>query len=353
MTPRERVLKAINRDWPDKTPKESGFTPAIYEMFKRNTGSDDPAGYFGMETRGVGFHGPKQLNDFSRYYEGLPPSSRINTEYGTGEVPGNFYHFTGYVFSLRDAKTVEDVESYPWPDFTPDYRHSHLETEVERLHELGYFVDGFAGHIFETAWQIIGFEKMFEDMVMNPALVEAVLDHITEDNCFKARRLAQAGIDMLRTGDDVGMQDRLMMRPELWRKFLKPRLAKEISAAREIIPDLPVWYHSDGNINLIIEDLIEVGVTVLNPVQPECMDVIEIKRKYGDRLAFWGTIGTQTVMPFGTPEQVRQTVKRMIELFAPGIIIAPTHVLEPEVPWENILAFFESIEQYGNYKDQV
>ncbi len=97
----------------------------------------------------------------------------------------------------------------------------------------------------------------------------------------------------------------------------------------------------------IIEDLIEIGLTVLNPVQPECMDVYEIKRKYGDRLAFWGTIGTQTVMPFGTPDDVRQKVKEMIDLFAPGLIIAPTHVIEPDVPWENLIAFKEAVEEYG------
>ena len=109
-----------------------------------------------------------------------------------------------------------------------------------------------------------------------------------------------------------------------------------------------MWYHSDGDISLIIDDLIEVGVTVLNPVQPECLDVHEIQRKYGDQLAFWGTIGTQTVMPFGTPDTVKQTVREMIDLFAPGLVIATTHVLEPDVPWENILALFEAIEEYGH-----
>jgi uroporphyrinogen decarboxylase len=190
---------------------------------------------------------------------------------------------------------------------------------------------------------------MFMDFVLNPAVPEAVLERITEDNCFHARRLAEAGVDMLRTGDDVGMQDRLMMHPDLWRKFLKPRLAREIAAAREVQPDLPVWYHSDGDISLIIDDLIEVGVTVLNPVQPECLDVVALQREYGDRLAFWGTIGTQTVMPWGTPDDVRRTVREMIELFGPGLVIAPTHVLEPEVPWENVLALFEAVEEYGRY----
>jgi uroporphyrinogen decarboxylase len=349
LTPRERVLAAVNRRWPDKCPKEAGFTPALYETFKRETGSTDPSSYFGMEPRGVGFAGPKEMPDFSAYYKDLPEGAQVTSEYGTGAVPGSFYHFARYVFPLRSATTVAEIEKYPWPDFTPEYRHAHLESEVQRLHSEGYFVDCFAGHIFETAWQLLGFERIFQDFIENPAVVEAVLERITNDNCFKARRFAQAGVDMIRLGDDVGMQDRLMMRPEVWRRFLKPRLARVIESARSVRPDIPVWYHSDGDISLIIPDLIEVGVTVLNPVQPECMDLPALKREYGNHLAFWGTIGTQTVMPFGTPQDVKKAVREMIELFAPGLVLAPTHVLEPDVPWANVLAFFEAVEEYGTY----
>lgn len=349
MTPRERVRQAVHRGTPDRVPKEVGFTPAVMERFRKETGDTNPSDYFGMETRHVDFTPLRKEDapDFSEYMRRLPPETRIMSEYGTASVPANFHHFWGYVYPLQNARTVKDIERYPWPDMTLAYRHARLEAQIAQLHDQGYFVAGFSGHIFETAWQLIGFEKMFEDLLLNPALVEAVLEAITANNCFRARRFAEAGVDMLRTGDDVGMEDRLMMDPDLWRVFLKPRLAREIAAAREVNPDLPVWYHSDGDISLIIDDLIEVGVTVLNPVQPECMDVYEIRRRYGDRLAFWGTIGTQTVMPFGTPDGVKQEVKRMIDLFAPGLVLAPTHVLEPDVPWENIMALFEAIEEYG------
>lgn len=352
MTPRERVRHAIHRCYPDKVPKEAGFTPAAYERFKKETGCDSPAEYFGFETRDVGFKPlrDEDLPDFSPYLKRMPEGAKIANEYGVAHIPGNFYHFVRHIFLLAHAERVEDIERYPWPDVKLHYRHEHLEAEVARLHELGYFVSGFAGHIFETAWQLVGMEKMFVDMLFNPALVEALLKRLTEDACFRARRFAEAGVDMLRTGDDVGMQDRMMMDPQLWRRFLKPCLKRVIEAAREVNPDLPVWYHSDGYIMPIIDDLIEVGVTVLNPVQPECMNVYEIKKRYGDRLAFWGTIGTQSVLPFGTPEDVKREVKRMIDLFAPGIVIAPTHVIEPDVPWENIVALFEAVEEYGRFE---
>lgn len=349
MTPRERVTAAINRRWPDRCPKEAGFTPALLEAFQRETGSGDPAAYFGMEPRSVGFRGPEEVADFSAYYRGLPEGAHVTSEYGTGAVPGTFYHFARYVFPLRNAASVADVERYPWPNITPEYRHAHLEAEVEALHAQDHFVDGFAGHVFETAWQLLGLERTLSGFIEEPDVVEAVLERITEDACFRARRLAEAGVDMLRTGDDVGMQDRLMMRPELWRRFLKPRLARVIASARRVRPDLPVWYHSDGDVTAIISDLIDVGVTVLNPVQPECMDLHMLRREYGSRLAFWGTIGTQTVMPFGTPEDVRRAVREMIDLFAPGLVLAPTHVLEPDVPWANVQAFFQAVEEQGRY----
>lgn len=120
---------------------------------------------------------------------------------------------------------------------------------------------------------------------------------------------------------------------------------------KKINPEVIVSYHSDGNIEKIIPKLIEIGIEVLNPVQPEAMDPVELKKKYGDRLAFWGTIDTQTIMPFGTPEEVKRVVKERIQTVGKGggLLIVPTHMLEPEVPWENILAFFEAIEGYGHY----
>ncbi|MBM3216293.1 hypothetical protein FJZ36_15440 [Candidatus Poribacteria bacterium] len=351
MTPRERVLRAINSEYPDRVPKEASFTPALFERFKQETGSTNPTEYFGMEMRHVGFAGLKREHfpDFTEYRRHFPDNASPSGEYGTASVPANYFHFWGYVFPLVNATTVAEVERYPWPDVRLDYRHAHLESQVESLHAQGYPVMAFCGHIFETSWQITGFEKMFEDMQMNPAFVEAVLEHVCQDNCFRARRFAQAGVDILGTGDDVGMKHGLMMHPDMWRRFLKPRLAREIAAARDVNPDIPVWYHSDGDITTIIDDLIEVGVTILNPVQPECLEVHELHKRYGDRLSFWGTIGTQSTMPFGSTDDVRRTVKEMIELFAPGLVIAPTHVLEPDVPWDNVRAFFDAVEEYGRF----
>lgn len=152
-------------------------------------------------------------------------------------------------------------------------------------------------------------------------------------------------------GDDAGSQRSLMMSREVWRRWVKPATAATITAAKAENPDVIAMYHSDGVIDEIIPELIEIGVEVLNPVQPECMDPVNVKELYGDRLSFLGTVGTQTVMPFGTPGEVRDTVRRMIETVGRGggLTIAPTHMLEPEVPWENIEAFLSAVKEFGGY----
>jgi len=350
MTPRERVLAVINRQKPDRVPKTCSFTPALMDVFREKTGSNNPAEYFGMEPRGIGFKPTTLKVDWSAYYEDMPPITSID-EWGTARVPGDFYHFTRRRFPMADLTSAQQIHDYPWPDFKEDYRHEHLESSAKALRDADWPVQGSVAHIWETAWQLRGMDRLMMDFVDNPDMAAAILDHITDLKCFLAKRCAEAGADMLHLGDDVGMQDRLMMSPAMWSEWLKPRLAKVIAAGRAVSPGVHAFYHSDGQIEPIIPDLIEVGVTVLNPVQPECMDPAKLKRQYGDRLAFWGTVGTQSTMPFGTPDDVRACIKERIETvgYDGGLLLAPTHVLEPEVPWENVLAFFEAVEEYGVY----
>jgi uroporphyrinogen decarboxylase len=341
------MYEAVTNGRPDRVPCDIGFTPAVLEMFKQKTGMDDPAKFFGCEGRWADIAPMEKRPDFSKFLAQMPEGARINSDYGTAEVPGEFYHFARYVFPMADMTTLEELEEYPWPDYHSEYRYAHVEDKIKSLHDEGWFVQGWSGHIFETAWQLTVYEKFMECMVMQPEFIAAILDRITENNAIKAKRLTEGGADMLLIADDVAMQDRMMMSPATWREWFKPRHGKVVKAARDINPNIPVWYHSDGQVEPIIEDLIDIGVTVLNPVQPECLDVREIKRKYGGRMAFWGTIGTQTVLPFGTPEDVKRTVKEMIEVFAPGLVLAPTHVVEPDVPWENLVALRDAIRDYG------
>ena len=351
MSPRERVLTAIRREKPDRVPKECSFTPSHQEEFVRQTGATNAAEYFGFERRTLSFRGPEKLPDFTRFYPDGVPEGCSFSEYGTGRAPSDFFHFTSRLYPLAKTETVAELEEFPWPDYTPGWRHAHLEQAVADLHSDEWFVAGSIGHIWENAWQMPRMEKLMEKMLLDPPYAGYIFDRITEDRAFMATRYGQAGCDMIHCGDDIGMQDRMMMSPKMWREWLKPRWRRVIKAAKDENPEILAWYHSDGDVRPVIEDLIEIGFDILNPVQPECMDPAALKRQYGDRLSFWGCIGTQTTMPFGSPADVKAAVKWTVENVGcdGGLLIAPTHVLEPDVPWENVVALSEAVEEYGVY----
>jgi len=363
MSPRERVLTALSRKQPDRVPKYAGFSDPVLERFKQKTGSSSPEDYFGMEIRYVLFKPESRLDKgkwygsggawygfaanpekFLKYFPPLPTGTII-TEWGVGFQPGSTPYYSKVISPMRNFHSSEEIDEYPFPNVLAEYRHHHLEKEVNELHSKEYaVVGGGEMPIFELARDLRGFENLMIDMMSNQEMAKILLDKITDIRCGMARRYAESGADILSLGDDVGSQEKMLMR-------LKPRLKRVIESAKEVNPDMLVYYHSDGYIEPIIPDLIEVGVNILNPVQPECMDPTKIKERYGDRLAFFGTIGIQTTMPHGTPEDVRKEVKTRIETVGRGggLLIAPTHVLEPDVPWENILAFFDAIEEYGKY----
>jgi uroporphyrinogen decarboxylase len=246
---------------------------------------------------------------------------------------------------LGDAATLAELEAYPWPDFEHlDY--SYLKPKVAEIHaqELAVFVWAECT-IWETAWYLRRIEQLMLDMSMEDEKATFLLDKITDLAVFRARQFAAAGADILGLGDDIGMQTTIMMSKNMYRAWLKPRLAKVIAAAKEVNPEILISYHSCGYILPFIEDLIDIGVDILNPVQPECMCFAEVHAKHGDRISFNGTLGTQQLMPFGTPDEIKAEVRRNLEIAGPqgGLFCCPTHILEPEVPWENIEAYVEAV----------
>ena len=352
MNPRQRVLTAMRREQPDRVPRTLGFTPAQQETFQQKTGAESPAEYWDFEARSVGFASPDPPTDYSRYHPSELPTGTLITEWGVARVPGSMYHFTRRLHPLAKATTVQEIVDYPLPDYTRAQTWQHLSADVAAFHGRELAVSGQLGQtLFEKAWLIRSMENLFGDMIERPALAEALLDRLLALRVYQARTYAQAGVDIVGLGDDVGSQKGMLMSPAMWRRWLKPRLARVIEAAREAKPDVLIWYHSDGDCRAVIPELIEIGVDILNPIQPECMDPATIKAEYGDRLAFWGTIGTQSTMPWGTPAEVRAVVKERIETVGRGggLLLAPTHVLEPEVPWENVLAFLDAVEEHGKY----
>jgi len=382
MTPRERVLSTLRGGQADRVPYDitpfgnglKGFNRKAAHIFKEKTGSNDPDKYFGVERdirwvgfkdtkidlkeRFTGYHElPENLTfcKYNNWFQEVPkPYSFTFNEWGTAFVVGSDVSYDHFIppAKIVQATSGKAIEDYPLPDFTNEYRYKHLEKEVQKIRKKSLASVAFlAMTIFEVAWQIRGFDELLIDFLQKPEIAEVLLERIAELSLFRARKFAEVGVDIIHIGDDVGMEDRMLISPGIWRKWLRPRFERIIKGAREIKPDLVFFYHSDGYVEPIIPDLIEIGVNALNPVQPECMDPVKLKKQYGDRLAFWGTIGIQHTLPFGTPETIEAEVKQRIKTvgMGGGLYISPTHVIAPEVPHENLFALVRAIKKYGKY----
>jgi len=271
------------------------------------------------------------------------PDSPLD-EWGVWWRAGGTHHFVHIESPLAGVDDPARLREYPWPDLEAPYRWQGLAERVAALHAQGLAVAAYAGAIYEQAWFLRGLTPLLEDMLLRPDIAHDLLERTAYYQRVCAVELAKAGVDIVMLGDDVAHQQGLLMSREMWRTYLKPRLKTTIDAVRAVRADTPVFYHSDGDVTALIPELIEVGVDILNPVQPDCMDPAEVKRRYGRDLSFWGTVSVQHTMPFGTPDDVRAEVRARLETVGRdgGLILCPAHVLEPEVPWENIVAFFEA-----------
>lgn len=362
MNHRERVLTTLSHREPDRVPRRGNLAPPVVDLFRERTGHADPAEYWDWDFRYVRFLPPYPPPDltaiFGQYFEGLDcewvldwQTPDFPPEWGVATRPAHFLHLSAPLSPMRDRVSMNDLETYPFPDYVGDWRHDHLEAEVQELKDAGYPVNCFIGWVFQTAWTLRSQEKLFLDLYDSVEFAEALLKRITDIRTAQAVRFAEAGVDLISMNDDVGSQKSMMMSPGMWRRWLKPNMASLIEAVHGANPDVHFCYHSDGVITPIIPDLIEIGVSLLVTVQPECMDIFEIKRRFGDHISLSGTIGVQSELMWGTSDEVRHMVRAQCEGLMPsgGFIASPANAIEPGVPWENLVALFDALDAYGSY----
>lgn len=271
-------------------------------------------------------------------------------DWGIAHEPGSAaaFHMTKMYHPMASFDSIEQVLAYPLPDYK-NVDDTAQRKAIANAHSADSVAIGdMECTIWETAWYLRGMENLMMDMMSEEPIAEVLFDRITEAAVLRAESFVRNGVDVLFLGDDIGMQRTVMMSEELYCTWIKPRLKKVISAVKAINPDVIVFYHSCGFVTPMIPHLIDAGIDVLNPVQPECMDFKDIYEKFGDRLSFHGTIGTQTTMPFGTPDDVRREVFKNLEIAGDkgGLFVAPTHILEPEVPLENLIAYIKACEDF-------
>jgi uroporphyrinogen decarboxylase len=355
MTERERYHATTHHQRPDRLLYGLSFTPDLQRRVLEHEGLEDGADlnahFDAYAPEGMTIQPPADYRepDWAVYFDGVdqPEGSRFDRN-GCLHVPTSFYHFTHRVSPLRNVQSFAEIRDYPWKDWA-SWSTAHFEGAVAEAHAEGRVASAGCTHMYEEAWQVRGYEPFLIDMMSEPEAAHFILDHFKTRNRIVAEAGARAGADQLYSGDDVANQNTLMFSREMWREFIGDKWAEVYAAAKTINPDIKVWYHSDGDITTIMDDLIEIGVDIFNPLQPECVDLAALKQRYGSRIVIDGTIGTQTTMPFGSPDDVRTCVRERVKVLGQdgALILTPTHVLEPEVPIANILAFVEACKEYG------
>ncbi len=375
MTARERVLAALDHREPDRVPRDLGGTTTGI-MAGAYRGLLD---YFGLDEEVVISDTKQRL---ARPSEAVLARLGIDTRY---VFPGHSHSHrdeiredeTGYTYvdtwgitmfmpkehglyydmvahPLADLD-AEDLRHYDWPDMRDPGYTDGLAERARRMREETDFalVTRIWGSMFERAWYLRGFENFLRDLVTNERFVNALLDRLLELNMeFFEEYLGAVGpyVDVVPCGDDLGTQTGPLISPALYRKYLKPR-QRELFASVKERTDARLFLHTCGGVYDVIPDLIEVGVDILNPVQVSAagMDTGRLKREFGDQLCFWGAVDTQHVLPFGTPEEVREEARRRVQELgtAGGYVLGAVHNIQSGVPPQNIVAMYEVAEEGG------
>jgi uroporphyrinogen decarboxylase len=382
MTPRERVLAAINHEEPDRVPLIIGVSNATgikmkpYQGIKKLAGIDAPDNYIyqwpELGSAEIDETTMQRLHSDVRGIRDLPPAATLERNrtrdphspyidsWGSGQSeikPGEW--FPG-VHPMPDATTIADIENYPgWPDMSDPTRIAHVAEKAQRLAEQNEYA------IMATPWLLFPLERAFAmqgmdvflmNMALYPDFAEALLRKIA-GLCKELMGpfLAALGdnVDIIKIGDDIGTQDSLLMSPKMYRNILKPIHADFIQFIKERTK-AKVFFHTDGDVFPLIDDFIEIGVDILNPIQTSAgkmSDLAALKKRFGKEIVFCGGIDTHRVLPHGTPDEVRQEVKRVIDILGPGggYMVASVHTIMNDVPPENVLAMVDAVEEYGRY----
>jgi uroporphyrinogen decarboxylase len=254
----------------------------------------------------------------------------------------------GYWHAFAPLKDSLDLDGYTWPDPNdPAILRAAERTILQDGAE--YFIAPNLGIcLFERAWSLRGFDALLMDMLERTEWVEELLDRITEIQLTLSGRFVAAGVAGGYFGDDYGAQRAMLFSPRLWRRLMKPRLAKLFAVF--VDAGLPVILHSDGDIRAILPDLVEIGLTTLNPVQPEVLDHAWLFKEYGTKLSFYGGISTQGVLPGGTLDDVRAATIACARALAPdgtGLLLGASHRMQSDIPARNVEAMLDAFEETG------
>jgi uroporphyrinogen decarboxylase len=378
MSHRDRVMTALSHQEPDRIPIDLGGTYAssisikAYENLKQYLGVKHPmvimrkwAGivkpdesiltYFDIDTRVIM---PRAGDGWVEgWREEILPDGASKDEWGLVRVkPPDGYYFIKN-FPLAGEKTLDDIKKYPWLNPNDTERFQGLKEQAAFLRKsTDYVLVTMFPRPFVSLSQFLrGYQDWFTDLIINREFIETLMEKILEICLAIGKRLLEEVgeyVDLVFVHDDLATQESLMMSPQIYREIIKPRHKKIFDLIKNMTR-AKIIYHCDGAIYPLIQDFIEIGVDVLNPVQVSAkgVDTDALKREFGDQLCFWGGIDTSYVLPKGSVEDVREEVRKRIDHLKKGggYVVAPVHNILDEVPPENIVAMYQSAINVGTY----
>lgn len=383
MESRERVRLALEHREPDRVPFDlggtvmSGIHKDAYARLRRYLGlpvpdsfpfseileqivviDDDVRELLRVDTLDVA---PRASGSYKIEVQDMPGYKFLYDEWGIGwrmPTDGGFF-FDMFDHPLKNATTVAEIDRHPWPDAADPIRFAGLREsarEVAEVERKAVILGGLCPGALEMAAWMRGYEAFYPDCILNPHLIERIMDIIIDLKiAFWDKVLAEVGdcVDVVLEAEDLGAQNNLLITLDMYRKMVKPRHRKLFDFIHSRT-NAKIFLHSCGAIRPVIPDLIDIGLDVLNPVQVSAkgMDSAGLKKDFGRDLTFWGGgVDVQGVFGTGTPQQVRDDVKRRVEDLAPGggFVFATVHNTQANVPPENFMAMWETLKEYGAY----
>lgn len=351
MNSKERVLTALEHKEPDKVPIFNTFTPEVNKELSKifNTNNN-----FDLDLKLEHDCLLVELGIFNGFYMDFSKKSYIDRWGIKWKRIKNPY---GYYMEIDKSplKELNDIYKYKLPVVKDEPFYDDLKLVCDKYSKDLTIIGGSIS-IFENSWYLRGFQNFLMDLVLNKDAIHFLLDKVMNYNLQLGFKILDLGVDILFTGDDFGMQTGLLISYDAWREFFYPRWAKLFQEFKKKRPDIKIAYHSDGYIVPLIDDLIEAGVDILNPVQPDCMDPAVLKRRYGKKLSFWGSIDVQHTLSFGTPKDVEDEVRQRLKTVAPGggLILGSTHNVQfSENAIKNVLKFYEVVKKFGRYPIKI
>jgi len=348
---RDRVLAAIRLQPVDRLPTDMWATPEVHQRLFAHFGvSDIGSLYDRLDIDGIITITPPYIGPEPEHRDGL-----VFDEWGIG------YHLQSYemgvyreevVHPLATARTVADLQAYRWP--TADWYDYDALVQIASAFPERAVACGYAAFSYYHA-KLRGLELSLMDPLLHPELTHCILGHLSDFFCEYHCRCFEAGkgiIDITEVSDDFGAQTGPLMSPKVFERFFRAPMQRAMDLAKSY--HIIVFHHDDGDMRRLLPTLVDMGIEVLNPIQWRCgsWDLQSLKATYGDSICFHGAVDNQRTLPFGSPEDVRDEVRHLIQVLAAdrtGLVIAPCHNLQPNTPIENIVALDEAAQEYGSF----